>query len=67
MSDWHTVQGQLGADQMWNINKAFLDQQISQGKSFVFTADPTKAPPGSYTSMEYVHLQKSGCALQKDA
>lgn len=34
MSDWNSVQGQLGKENMWDINKAFLDQQIAKGKSF---------------------------------
>jgi filamentous hemagglutinin len=64
MSDWSAVEGQLGADKMWNINKAFLDQQIAQGKRFLFTADPALAPPGSFTSLEYQHLLNSGYKIQ---
>jgi len=64
MSDWSAVQGQLGADQMWNINKAFLDQQITQGKTFVFTANPELAPVGSYTAKEINHLKSKGYILK---
>jgi filamentous hemagglutinin len=60
MSDWSVVEGQLGADQMWNINKAFLDQQISQGKSFLFTGNPAAAPTGSFTQLEFFHLSNKG-------
>ena len=60
MSDWSTVQGQLGKDQMWNINQAFLDQQIAQGKTFLFTSNPAKVDVGSYTYQEYSHLIGSG-------
>jgi filamentous hemagglutinin len=56
MSDWNSVQGQLGKENMWEINKAFLDQQIAQGKSFVFTSNPASAPVGSYTNLEMTHF-----------
>ncbi|WP_211467973.1 two-partner secretion domain-containing protein [Collimonas silvisoli] len=60
MSDWGAVQGQLGADQMWNINKAFLDQQMAQGKIFLFTANPAIADIGTYTNLEFTYLKNSG-------
>jgi hypothetical protein len=33
---------------MWEINKKFLDDQIAQGKSFIFTADPRKLSPSTF-------------------
>lgn len=60
MSDWSTVQGQLGADKMWNINKTFLDQQMAQNKSFLFTADPTSPSAGYFTKLEFQHLTNNG-------
>ncbi|CAE6869329.1 hypothetical protein R69658_08052 [Paraburkholderia aspalathi] len=65
MSDWNAVQGQMGAENMWNINKAFLDQQMVQGKSFVFTANPELAPAQSYTRMELNYLKSSGYDLSQ--
>jgi filamentous hemagglutinin len=67
MSDWSTVQSQLGGDQMWNINKAFLDQQIAQGKTFLFTANPASATVGSYTNLEYQYLRSSGYNMVPDS
>jgi filamentous hemagglutinin len=64
MSDWNSVQGQLGKENMWEINKAFLDQQIAQGKSFVFTSNPASAPVGSYTNLEMTHILNSGYKIQ---
>jgi filamentous hemagglutinin len=64
---WSSVQGQLGGDNMWNINRAFLDQQISQGKSFIFTSDPTilaKTNPTSFTAREYNHLIANGYIIE---
>jgi filamentous hemagglutinin len=45
---------------MGNIKKAFLDQQISQGKSFLFTGNPAAAPTGSFTQLEFFHLSNKG-------
>lgn len=66
MSDWSAVQGQLGADKMWNINKEFLDQQITQGKSFLFTANPASPTAGYFTKLEFQHLTVKGFVLIKD-
>lgn len=66
MSDWSAVRGQLGADQMWNINKAFLDQQMASGKSFIFTADPTLSPANSFTRQEYNYLVSSGYQVTQE-
>ena len=64
MSDWSTVEGQLGSKNMWNINEAFLDKQISQGKTFVFTVNPTTVDPSSFTAQEFNHLRLNGYSLQ---
>jgi hypothetical protein len=65
MSDWTAVQGQLGEEKMWRINQAFLDQQIAQGKQFLFTQDPRLANPKSYTYREYEHLTNNGFDIVK--
>ncbi len=65
--DWSNVQGQLGANQMWNVNKSFLDQQISQGKSFVFTVNPKTVNPDAYTAREARYLQESGYKIIESA
>ncbi|WP_287497976.1 hypothetical protein, partial [Pandoraea sp. CB10b_02] len=64
MSDWAAVQGQLGADKMWNINRTFLEQQIAQGKSFTFTVDPRTVGDFTFTAKEYDFLQKNGYSLK---
>jgi filamentous hemagglutinin len=66
MSDWGAVEGQLGNDQMWNINKAFLDQQMAQGKSFLFTGNPSAANAGYFTKLEFSHLSENGYYLVTD-
>jgi filamentous hemagglutinin len=66
MSDWNAVQGQMGAENMWNINKAFLDQQMAEGKNFLFTANPAAANPNSYTAMEFEYLTSNGYRFTPD-
>jgi filamentous hemagglutinin len=66
MSDWNSVQGQLGKENMWEINKAFLDQQIAQSKRLLFTQDPRLADPKSYTYKEFEHLMSSGYKIVKE-
>ncbi|WP_157900233.1 hypothetical protein [Rhodoferax koreensis] len=60
MSDWPNVQGQLGAENMWNINKTFLDQQMAPNKSFVFTDNPASPSAGYFTKLEFQHLTGNG-------
>lgn len=50
---------------MWNINRAFLDQQMAQGKNFVFTLDPRSVSELSYTAKEYDYLQRNGYVLHE--
>lgn len=48
---------------MWNINKAFMDQQISQGNTFVFTGNPAAATAGYYTKLKLDHLVNNGYVI----
>ncbi len=66
-TSWSEAVTQLGAEKMWLINRKFLDDQIAQGKSFVFTADPAAAPKGSFTAQEFAHLMNSGYKLIQDS
>lgn len=66
MSDWEAVKSQMGDQNMWNINQAFLDQQISQGKSFVFTSSPAYARIGSSMEKEYQYLSSQGYRFTPD-
>jgi filamentous hemagglutinin len=66
MGNWNVVSGEIGEAQMWGINQAFLDQQIAQGKTFIFTSDPYKAIPGSFTEKELNYLVSKGYNLEKD-
>ena len=66
LKDWSQVGKEVGDDGLRSVNKAFLDQQIQQGKTFLFTADPVTAPIGSFTNLEYTHLLAAGYRLKRE-
>ncbi len=66
LKDWSHVGKEVGDDGLRSVNKAFLDQQIQQGKTFLFTADPVTAPIGSFTNLEYTHLLAAGYRLKRE-
>lgn len=43
LSNWNEVQNTVGEENMWNINQQFLEQQMSQGKSFILSHNPYTA------------------------
>jgi filamentous hemagglutinin len=63
MNNWGAVSGEIGDAQMWSINRAFLDQQMIQGKNFIFTSNPSVAPIGSYAAQEYNYLLSNGYSI----
>jgi len=63
---WSEAEVQLGVDKMWAVNKQFLNNQITQGRSFMFTADPRTAGTDSFTAKEYNHLLQNGYRLQEE-
>lgn len=66
VKDWNTAEGMLTTSQMWGINKAFLDQQIKQGKTFVFTSDPNLIDKRSYTWKEFDYLANQGYTFNQE-
>ena len=67
MPDWSTVRQQMNFsnENMWLINREFLDQQIVRGKTFLFTSDPRLVSPISFTYKEYNYLRQVGFFLEK--
>lgn len=52
---------------MWDINKAFLDQQMAEGKAFVFTVDPRDPEIArSFTRKEWNYLKSNGYHIVPD-
>ena len=66
MGNWGAVSGEIGDAQMWSINKSFLDQQVAQGKTFLFTSDPSNAPVGTFTNKEFGYLSSKGYTVIPD-
>jgi filamentous hemagglutinin len=51
---WSNTASEYGDDVLWTANKQFLDNQIKQGKEFIFTVDPRKAT--GFTKDEFNYL-----------
>jgi filamentous hemagglutinin len=67
---WSAIDKELGSkEKMWEINKAFLDKAIAEGKSFVFTSDPTliikNAPESASATKEVNHLISKGFTFKE--
>ena len=58
LENWNEVQNEIGKRKMWQINKAFLEQQIKQGKTIYLSHDPDKAD--GYFKKEVKYLKKQG-------
>ncbi|UFH58041.1 hypothetical protein [Sulfurovum mangrovi] len=65
-SSWDDAVSKYDYDNMWEINKQFLDNQINEGKEFIFTVNPTDIPEGKFTRMEYDYLKSQGYSLNKE-
>ena len=58
IDNWDEVTQTMSRDEIWDVNKSFLDQQWSAGKDFVFSHDPSKAT-GAFAK-EVEHLKNLG-------
>lgn len=54
LDNWDEVASTIGSDNMWNINKEFLNQQWKAGKDFYFSHNPWEAT--GYFQQEVLHL-----------
>jgi hypothetical protein len=60
---WDNLSKELGPKNMWEVNKAFLDKAVAEGKTFVFTSDPRvilDSAPLSYSAKEIKLLEAGG-------
>lgn len=58
LDNWSEVESMLGRENMWNINKEFLNQQWDTGKEFYFSHNPWEAD--GYFGQEVEHLINLG-------
>lgn len=54
---------EVGESNIWNINKAFLDQQLKQRKTIILSHNPNKAT--GYYAKEVEYLVKRGYRFVK--
>ena len=60
VEDWNKVTKGLSPNEVWKINKAFLEQQIRQGKQILLSHDPSKVRPRSFYEKELNRLRDLG-------
>ena len=65
VDNWNAVTKGLSQDEIWNINKAFLTQQVKQGKQILFSHNPLKARPQSFFEREVNFLQDLGYSFRQ--
>jgi hypothetical protein len=58
LDNWDSIVKEVGESNIWNINKAFLQQQASAGKNFILSHDPAKAT--GYYEKEINALKEMG-------
>ena len=58
LEDWDDIAMWWNRDEMWGINRAFLEQQLQQGKKFILSHDPNTAT-GAF-QREVYFLRKNG-------
>jgi len=64
---YHAIRDQLPADwtpqqvkdEMWRINQQFIDNQIDQGKEFIFTSNPEDFRKDSFGWREYQRIKEN--------
>ena len=69
MDNWNLVNKAVGGskEEIWKINKAFLDQQVKAGKTFTFTVNPKLLDENTFTRWEYdylINLKKSNPSIK---
>ncbi len=62
--DWRKLMQKLNSDELWKINKAFLQQQIQDGKQFILSHDPSTA--SGFFLKEVSYLEQLGFTFIKD-
>jgi len=54
LKNWRQLSKMLTPDQLWEVNEAFLDQQIKAGKQIILSHDPLKATGFFLREVEYL-------------
>ena len=66
IDNWDEISGKYGNEQMWKINKSFLEQQTALKKTVVFSHDPTNPQYNQgYFKQEIDFLKSKGYEIMK--
>lgn len=60
LEDYTTLKQKYSRDEIWKINKQFINNQIKKGRTFVFSHDPDEAVKGTFFEKEVNYLKKKG-------
>lgn len=55
----------MPAEEIWGVNKKFLEQQVTQGKRILFFHDPSKVRKESFFEREVNLLRRLGYEFQQ--
>ena len=55
LDEWDEVEKCIGSENMWNINRSFLEQQIDAGKTFYTSHNPKTATGFFKQEMDYMN------------
>ena len=64
LKNWDEVAAELGKENMWNVNKMFLSNQLKEGKTFILTHDLATAT--GYFKQEVNFLEQEGFKFVKE-
>ncbi|NVJ91090.1 MAG: DUF637 domain-containing protein, partial [Methylocystaceae bacterium] len=65
LDNWDDVTKGLEEDQVWKINRTFLEEQVSQGKKVIFSHDPNSPSPGTFFEREVEFLTEKEFKFKK--
>ncbi len=65
LDNWDELSMKYSNNQIWKINKAFLDNQIQANNKIIFSHNPYLAEKGSFFAREVKYLTNQGFSFEK--
>lgn len=65
LDNFDELVAEYGKEEMWKINKKFLDNQMQANRMFVFTQNPNKVRQKTYLSKAAKYLSANGYKFKK--
>jgi len=66
LNDWDNLNARLGYENMWEINKQYLANRVSEGRTFVLVHDPSTATGSFLREIEYLKSQRYADPVKYD-